>query len=211
MSPLQTKHKVAIWVAVISAIGLVMAALVPGVIPRIRDGRSEKYINGTVSDAVTKASMSGVVVQLQTNEGKLLSQDTTDRDGKFNLAVSDDVVAIRLSVTISGYVPYDEKLPAQETKNDIQLVRLPMIIGISDGTPVGEALRIVAARLNVTAVLSAACSKRAKAAPVNGGQIQGDSRVPEPFLKDLIGRVKDSSLRYDIITIEEKRYEVRCF
>jgi predicted phage tail protein len=51
MSPPTTSNKVAIWVAVIGAVGLVVASLVPGAIPWIFSGHSKKYVSGTVSDA----------------------------------------------------------------------------------------------------------------------------------------------------------------
>jgi hypothetical protein len=156
--------------------------------------------------------MSGVVVQLDTNEGKLLTQDTTDRDGKFNLAIPEDADGVRVVATVSGYKPYDEKLPAQETRNDIQLVRFLLREGIPDNTPLDVELRIISGKLNVTAVFSKGCGKPAMTAALNGGEIEGDPRTPDEMLKDLITRVKDNKQKYDVITIEErKRYEVRCF
>jgi hypothetical protein len=212
LSPLKTKHKVAIWVAVIGAIALVLASLVPGLIPRILVGSSKKYISGTVSDAVARAPMLGVVVQLQTNEGTLLTQDTTDRDGKFNLTIPDGLSAIRLTAAADGYVPYDEKLPAQDTKNDIRLERQPISFGIPDGTQLNKALRILAGKLNVTIVFSRACNNRATTAALNGREIHGDPKVPDAILKDLVTQVKDNSLRYDVNTIETgRRYEISCY
>jgi len=212
MSPLRTSNRVAIWVAVIGAVALVIAALIPGVIPWIRDGRSKKYISGVVSDAGSKVPMSGVVIQLQTNESQQLAQDTSDRDGNFSLAIPDGPTVIRLSVSASGYVPYDKKLPAQETKQDIPLVRQHITFGIPDGTSLDSAMQIIAGKLNVTIVFSKRCSKRATIAAVNGGELEGDPKMSDAILKDLVARVRDNSLRYDIITIEaEKRYEVRCF
>jgi hypothetical protein len=212
MSPLTTSNKVAIWVAVIGAVGLAIAALIPGVIPWISDGRSKKYISGAVFDAGSKAPMSGVVIRLQTNEGKQLAQDTSDRDGNFSLAIPDGPTVIRLAASASGYVPYDKKLPVQETKQDIPLVRQPITFGIPDGTSLDSAIQIVAGKLNVTIVFSKKCSKRATIAAVNGGEVEGDPKLSDAILKDLVDRVRDNSLRYDIITIEVgKRYEVRCF
>lgn len=216
MRQLTTSQKVTLLAAVIVALGSVVGSTIPGVIPPlynlIHDGHSKKYINGTVSDAVTKAPMPGVVVQLETNEGKLLTQDTTDRDGKFNLAISDGADGVRVVAAVDGYVPYDEKLPAQETRNDIPLVRQHLSLGIPDGTQLDDALRIIAGKLNITTVFSKGCSKRAITKGLNGGQIEGDARMPGMMLSDLITRVKDNTQRYDIITIEEgKRYEVRCF
>jgi hypothetical protein len=216
MGPLTRNEKITIWAAVIVALGSVLGATIPGVIPPlynwIHDGRSKKYINGAVSDAVTKAPMPGVVVQLETNEGKLLTQDTTDRDGRFKLEISEDLDGVKVVAAANGYASYDKKLPAQETQNDIQLVRLLLIQGIPEGTPLDAELRIIAGKLNVTTVFSNSCSKRATTAALNGGQIEGDPRTPAEMLKDLITRVKNNKLRYDIITIEErKRYEIRCF
>jgi hypothetical protein len=68
--------------------------------------------------------MAGVVVQLQTSEAKLLGQDTTDGAGKFNPVIPDHPASIRVHTEV--------ELPAQETQNDIHLVRLPMVIGVSD-------------------------------------------------------------------------------
>ena len=216
MSPLTRNEKVTIWAAVIVALGTVVSTTIPGVVPPlynwIHDGHPKKGVNGTVSDALTKSPMPGVVVQLETNEGKLLTQDTTDRDGKFNLAIPDGVDAVRVAAVASGYVPYDEKLPAQETRNDIQLVRQPLNEGIPDGTQLDDALRIIAGKLNITTVFSKGCGKKAMTAALNGGNIEGDARMPGDMLKGLITRVKDNTQRYDIITIEEgKRYEIRCF
>jgi hypothetical protein len=208
MRQLTTTNWVAIVVAIIGFLGLV----VPPLYNLIHDGHSKKYINGTVSDAVTKAPMPGVVVRLETREGKLLTQDTTDHDGKFNLAISDGVEGVRVIAAVDGYVPYNEKLPAQETLNDIQLVRLRLVQGIPEGTPLDEGLRIIAGKLNITTVFSKGCSKRAMTAPLNGGQIEGDARAPGEMLKEIFPRVKDNKQRYDSIAIEEgKRYEVRCF
>jgi len=216
MGPLTRNEKITIWAAVIVALGSVLGATIPGVIPPlynwIHDSHSKKYINGNVSDAVTKAPMRGVVVQLETTEGKLLTQDTTDGDGRFNLAISEDLDGVKVVVVVDGYVPYDKKLPAQETRNDIQLLRLHLIQGIPEGTPLADELPIIAGKLNVTTVFSNGCSKRATTAALNGGQIEGDPRMPVEMLKDLITRVKNNKQKYDIITIEErKRYEVRCF
>lgn len=212
MTPLTTNNKVAILVAVIGALALVIAALIPGVIPWIRDGHSKKYISGVVSDSGSKAPMAGVVVQLQTNEGQLVTQDTTDRDGKFNLVLPEGPTTIRLFVSVNGYVPYDEKIPAQETKEDIQLLRQHIKFGIPDGTQLDSARQIIAGKLNVTIVFSKNCSKKATTVALNGGELEGDPRMPDTILRDLVTRVSDNSLRYDIITIEaEKRYEVRCF
>ena len=44
------------------------------------------------------------MVQLETNEGRPLTQDTTDRDRKFNLAIPDDVDAVRVVAAASGEV-----------------------------------------------------------------------------------------------------------
>jgi hypothetical protein len=216
MAPLTTNQKVTIWAAVIVAIGSVLGSTIPGLIPPLYDwihgGHLKRYINGTVSDAVTKTPMPGVVVQLETNEGKLLTQDTTDRDGKFNLAIPDGVDGVRVAAAVGGYVPYDEKLPAQETRNDIQLGRQPLSEGIPDGTPLNDALRIIGGKLNITSVFSKGCSKKATTAALNGGEIEGDARKPGEMLNGLITRVKDNMQRYDVITMEEgKRYEIRCF
>src|SRR5208282_490525 len=191
-----------ILVAVIGAVGVVIAALIPGVIPWIRDGHSKKYISGVVSDAESKLTMSGVVIQLQTNEGQQLVQDTTDRDGNFSLSIPEGRTVIRLSVSVSGYVPYDKKLPAQETKQDIPLVHQHIMFGIPDGTALSSAVQIIAGKLNVTIVFSKSCSKRATIAAVNGGELEGDPKMSDSILKDLVDRVRDNSLRYDIITIE---------
>src|ERR1700684_1752922 len=119
MSPLSTNQKVTLWVALIGALGSILGATIPGVIPPlynlIHENRSKKSINGTVVDAVTKEPMPRVVVRLEANEGRLLAQDTTDHDGKFNLAISEDAAGVRVIAMVDGYVPYDEKLPAQET------------------------------------------------------------------------------------------------
>ena len=216
MTPLTTTQKVTLLAAVIVAFGTVLSTTIPGLIPPlynwIHDGRPKKSVNGTVSDALTKSSMPRVVVQLETNEGKLLTQDTTDHDGKFNLAIPDGVDAVRVAAVVSGYVPYDEKLPAQEARNDIQLVRQPLNEGIPDGTQLDDALRIVAGKLNITTVFSKGCSKKATTVALDGGNIEGDPRMPGEMLKALVTRVKDNTQRYNIIAIEEgKRYEVRCF
>jgi hypothetical protein len=216
MAPLTTNQKVNICAAVIVALGAVVSTTVPGVMPTlynwIHGGRPKKSVNGSVSDALTKSPMPGIVVQLETNEGRLLTQDTTDRDGKFNLAIPDGVDSVRVAAVAGGYLPYDEKLPAQETRNDIQLVRQPLNEGIPDGIQLDDALRIVTGKLNVTAVFSKVCSTKAMAAALNGGNIEGDARMPGGMLKALVTRVKDNTQRYDIVTIEEgKRYEVRCF
>jgi Carboxypeptidase regulatory-like domain len=216
MEALTKNQKVTIWAAVIVAVGSVVGATIPGVVPPLynwaHDDRSKEHINGTVSDAVTKAPIPGIVVQLETNEGRLLTQDTTDRDGKFNLVIPKGVDEVRVVAAIDGYVPYDEKLPAREARNDIALVRQLLGQGIPDGTRLDDALRIVAGKLNITAVFSKGCSKKATAAAINGGHIEGDARLPGDMLKGLLTRVKDNTQRYDIITIEEgKRYEVRCF
>jgi hypothetical protein len=212
MSPLTTNNKVTIWVAIIGAIAVLIAAIIPGVIPWIRGGGSKKYISGAVSVSGSKAPMRGVVVQLQTNEGQLLTQDTTDRDGKFNVAIPDGLTAVRLFVSVEGYVPYDEKLPAQETKEDIQLVRQHITFGIPDNMPLDSATQVIAGKLNVTIVFSNSCTKRATMASLNGGELEGDPTMPTTILKDLVSRIRDNSIRYDISMIEAgKRYEVRCF
>lgn len=213
---LTTNQKVTLSVALIGALGSILGATIPGVIPPlynwIHDNRSKKYVNGVVADAVTKAPMPGVVVKLETNEGRLLTQDTTDHDGKFNLPISDDITGVRVIAVVDGYVPYDEKLPAQETRNDIALVRQLLSQGIPDGTPLNDALRIISSKINVTTVFSKNCTKKAMTAALNGGQIEGDTRIPAEMMKGIINRIKDNTGRYDVITIEEgKRYEIRCF
>ena len=106
MRQLTTNQKVTLLAAVIVALGSVVGSTIPGVIPPLYNllhgGHSKKHINGTVSDAVTKAPMSGAVVQLETNEGKLLTQDTADRDGKFNLAIPEDVDVVRVVAAPDG-------------------------------------------------------------------------------------------------------------
>ena len=213
---LTTTHKVALSVALIGAFGSILGATIPGLIPPIydliHDNRPKRYVNGVVTDAVTRAPMPGVVVKLETNEGRLLTQDTTDHDGKFNLPISENIAGIRVIAVVDGYVPYDEKLPAQETRNDIALVRQLLSQGIPDGTPLDDALRIVSSKINVTTVFSKNCTKTAMTAAINGGQIEGDTRIPAEMVKALISRIKDNTSRYDVITIEEGiRYEIRCF
>ncbi len=109
-------------------------------------------------------------------------------------------------------MPYDKKLPAESTKNDIRLTREPISFGIPDGTQLSAAIRILAGKLNVTVVFSSGCSKKAVSTSLNGRELQGDPRIPERILKDLITQVKDPSLRFDVINVEEgRRYEVRCY
>lgn len=209
---LTTANKVAILVAIIGAAGLVVAGLVPAVSTYIFGPHPTPHINGSVLDSVTKTPMSGVVVQLQTNDGALLTQETTDGDGRFDLAIPVGLSTIRLMVTADGYVPYDEKLPGQDIKNDIHLVRQPISFGIPYDAHLDSALRILAGKLNVTIVFSKVCNEKAATAALSGRELRGDPRVPEAILKDLLTQVKDNSLRYDVITVEaEKRYEVRCF
>jgi hypothetical protein len=211
MSPLGTKSKVAIWVAVIGAVGATVAAIAPGIIARI-SGDGSKHISGVVSDAQTKASLPGAVVQLLTNEGQYLARDTTDQGGNFSLTIPRGPSVVRVSLNVNGYVPYDEKLAAQDAKDDIHLVRQHIQFGIPDGAKLNSATQIIADKLNVTVVFSKTCGQKAVSATLNGGQLEGDPRVPDAILRDLTQRVKDNTLRYDITTIEaEKRYEVRCF
>jgi len=156
--------------------------------------------------------MSGVLVQLETNNGMLLTQDTTDRDGKFNLSLNGYEDTVRVVVALGGYEPYEKKLPAQETRNDINLVRQHIVIGMPDGTPLRKALDALAGDLNITAVFSNTCGNGDRAAALNGGQLDGDPRAPEEMLKDLLARIKNNNRRYVVTPIEAgKRYEVSCF
>jgi len=202
---MKAKHWVALAVALLTLVGILIEK-------DVIHWRShpQKYISGVVSDSVTRLPVPGVVVQLQTNAGKQLGQDATDGEGKFSVAILGDTTDVRLHVAVDGYEPYDEKLPAQEAKNDIHLVQLPMVIGISDGTPLNKALPVVAKDLGITASLSIRCSGKATTAPVNGVELRGDPRVPAPFLNVLINSVKNSGLRYGITKIEERRYEIDC-
>jgi hypothetical protein len=155
--------------------------------------------------------MPGIVVQLETNEGRLLTQDTTDHDGKYNLQIPEDADGIRVLAAAGGYVPYDQKLPGQETRNDLRLVREHISIGIPDRFPLDGALSIVAGKLNITVVFATGCIQKSTTAPLNGGQLEGDPRVPDAILKDLLTRVKDSRRTYKVVTIEAgKRYEIGC-
>jgi hypothetical protein len=215
MGEARTNWKVPITVALITGLSVIVAAAIPGVIPHmlrwLAGDHPNKYVNGVVSDALTKAPMPGVVVRLESNEGKLLTQDTTDHDGKFNLPIQGDVEVIRVLASADGYTPYEQKLPAQETRNDIQLTRQRISSGIPNGFPLDGAAGIVASKLNITVVFGTGCNKKDRAAPLNGGQLEGDPRAPEEMLKDLLTRVKDNRRRYSTITIESgKRYEIDC-
>jgi hypothetical protein len=101
MGEARTNWKVRITVALITGLSVIVAAAIPGVIPHVLrwlDGdHPNKYVNGVVSDALTRAPMPGVVVRLETNEGKLLTQDTTDHDGKFNLPIQGDMEVMEFS------------------------------------------------------------------------------------------------------------------
>jgi hypothetical protein len=155
--------------------------------------------------------MPGVVVKLQTNEGKLLTQDTTDHDGKFSLPIQSDLDGVTVLASADGYTPYEQKLPAQETRNDIQLVRQKIRSSIPDGFTLEGASGIVANKQNITVVFAKGCNKKDTSASLNRGEIEGDPRAPEEMLKDLLTHVKGNSRQYSITTIESgKRYEIDC-
>jgi len=212
MSPLEKKEsKIPIWVAIIGAMGVIVAALIAAGALHLHPHPKE-HINGVASDALNQTPLPGIVVRLETNEGQLLTQDTTDRDGEFSLAIPDGLTTVRIVAEAPGYVPYDKKLPAQESKNNIQFARQPISFGIPDGTSIDGALQTIAGKLNVTIVFSKSCTRKGATAVLNGGELQGDRRMPEAIIKDLLSRVKGNTVRYDVIAIEEgKRYEVRCF
>jgi hypothetical protein len=214
MSPL-TRNQT-IWAAIIGAVAVIVAALItvfgPAIIHRLfTPDNKAAHINGVVSDTFNKAPMSGVLVKLETDAGTQLTQDTTDGDGNFNLALNGYEGTVRVIVALGGYEPYEKKLPAQETRNDINLVRQPIVFGMPDGIPLQKALDTLAGDLNITAVFASACGKGARAAALNGGQMEGDPRAIEDMLKDLLTRVKDNNRRYGVTIIEVgKRYEIRC-
>ena len=60
MGALTRNQKVTLWVALIGALGSILGATIPGVIPPlynlIHDNRSKKYVNGVVADAVNEGA-----------------------------------------------------------------------------------------------------------------------------------------------------------
>jgi Carboxypeptidase regulatory-like domain len=184
-------------------------------LPRLsapRPGTDHKsYVSGTVADAAGKAPISGIVVQLESDDGRLLRQDTTDDEGKFSLEIPSDVSAIQLVVSASGYARYYKKLPAIAAKNDIFLQRNGLSWGIADDSPMDPILQRIGADLNVTFVFSKSCSSRARTAKLNGGQVEADSKAPDVIAKEVISRVKDPNLRYSVTgSGPGRRYEIAC-
>jgi hypothetical protein len=198
--------------AYIGAIALIGAAFIPSLPQWFSTGQKKPaYISGVVTDALTKAPLGGVVVQLETNEGKSLTHDTSDGKGKFNLTIPPESTGVRLVATMAGYDSFDVKLSAQDIKNDVELQRQKVAFGIPDDLPLQGAVEIIGSKLNITVVFARGCSKAAMATRLNGGQLEADPRVPEKMIEDLLNKVRDGNRRYAVTPIEAgKRYEIRC-
>jgi hypothetical protein len=204
-------------------IAVVIAALIGAIallisnIPNIKKGLgldgTPKQLSGTVSNAKSKAPLEGVVVQLQTPDGKPLKQATTDGAGHYSMEIPGELTDIRLVATKTAYVPYGRTLPAaQSLLHNIDLERMPLTIGYPDGVALWKDLEITASKLNVAIVFSPSCTQKAQSASVAGAELPADLDVPETVIQALIDRVKDSKFRYRVGTIEPRgRYEIACY
>jgi hypothetical protein len=84
--------------------------------------------------------------------------------------------------------------------------------GIPEGATLDAARQIVGGKLNVSIVFSPGCSQKAKQARLDAAEIEGDPLDPSTLIRDLLPRVKDNTIRYEVAEIENlRRYEIRCF
>jgi len=178
--------KVLVWfytILVIVMTPLLIAKYVFGWSPTGIHSGHKSYISGIVTKAGTNAPIAGIVVRLESDDGRFLKQDKTDGEGKFSLEIPNDVSALQLVVSSDGYAQYVKKLPAIPTRNDILLEPLGVNWGVANDTPMDSVLQSIAVDLNVTFVFSTKCTNRARKAKLNGGQIQSDSKPPELIAK----------------------------
>lgn len=173
---------------------------------------TKKHMSGTVSNAKSKVPLDGVVVELQTPDGKALKQATTDGAGRFSIEIPGELTDIRVVATKTGYFPYGRTLPAaQSLLHNIDLERMPIAIGYPEGVALWKDLEITASKLNVAIVFSPSCTQKAKSATVAGAELPADLDMPETVIQALIDRVKENKLRYRVGTIEPRgRYEISC-
>jgi hypothetical protein len=211
--PVKSDVKWGFWGAVVAAtIGATALILVNWDHVKHIYAPEKKQISGIVSDERTKGPLTGIVVQLQSLDGKPLRQDTTDTAGRYSLEIPDGVDDIRIDVTTNDYYAYDQKLTSATTKNDVRLRHLPITFGIPDNTPLEKALEIVAGKLNVKVVFSSNCGERARGASVGGVNLEAEPEDQETVLKALLNHVNGNTVRYRVTTIESRgRYEVTCF
>ena len=194
----------AIIVGVLGLVGVVLQIYKPG-----GSSGHKKYINGVVADASSKAPITGAIVALKTDEGRVLKQDATDGAGVFGLEIPPDLATVRLAASADGYTPYERKLPAESAKNDVLLNHLGYVFGVPHNAPLEGTLQTVAGKMNVAVVFSKDCSKRSKGAVVMGGQVEGN--LPETVLSGVLNQVGNIGAQYDVNTIEKgRRYEIRC-
>ena len=172
----------------------------------------KRTISGTVLDEKTKAGIAGAIVQLQSIDGKAIRQDTTSTSGKYSLDIPGGFTDIRLAATADGYVPYDEKIPAASSKNDIPLHQRSITFGVSEGTSLEQALKIVSAKLNITVVFGNACSKKARNATLSGAELEATPAEPETVLQSMLSHVNGATQNYRVTTLDpRRRYVVSCF
>jgi Carboxypeptidase regulatory-like domain len=195
--------------------GAVIAAAIAGAatiaVPFITTGHAQ-HVGGIVKDATTGTPKPGVTVELQTDNGQRLKEDTTDREGNYGLDVPRSSSGLRLVVKADGYDPYDQKLPADTSRLDISLRSQPITFGIPADTPLDEALRIVANKLNVAIVFARNCTARTKSARLVSAEIQGDRKAPDKVIGAVTNSVNDNRFQYGLNPIEGgKRYEITCY
>jgi hypothetical protein len=199
--------------------GLILAAVISGLFLLITrfcgpntDQQPGRKISGFVNDAGTSTPLVGVIVLLQKLDRTPFSQDTTDSSGQYILKVPKGISEVLIVVAARGYIPFSKKTPINTGRLDIVLAHMPIHFGIPQGVAFNKAVEIVASKLNVSVVFSQACSDRAKTVQLDGAELRGDPRDPPFFIKALIDRLRDVTMRYAVRTIEpRRRYEIRCY
>lgn len=84
--------------------------------------------------------------------------------------------------------------------------------GVPENSTLDNVRQIVGGKLNVSIVFSSVCSQKATQARLDGAQIDGDPSDPAAIIRDVLARVKDNAIRYEVVEIEPlRRYEIRCF
>ena len=197
------------------AVAMVIVALIGGVVKlylglKKSDGSEKQYVSGTVIDTVSKKPLAKVPIELQTDDGRQLTRDRTDSEGRFNLEVPSEPQTIRVIVSAKNYRPYDKKLPAHGTLNDIELDPLGKSWGFAENSPIDQVLEQIATDLNITIVFKS-CARKARGALLNEGQVEQDSKSPIEIAREVISHLKASTLKLSIADLNSgRRLEVTC-
>lgn len=174
------------------------------------DGK-KLFISGVVIDEWKNEPLGGVNVQLFTPDNNLFSQSTTDQEGKYKLEAPANSPEVLIVVRKEGYFHYDKKAPVSSS-NDIPLKRLPQRFGIPDNVTLESALRVIEQKLSIVAPFSANCKGSAKKGRVVSVELEAYRDAPEKVIKEIIDRVKENKVRYEVKIIEPgRRYEINCY